>query len=117
MKLIFFLIKHDVECICSMEKNCTFHSLNINKVVHYIALNYPYFNRSFGKDHVIIAPFDFGALGCDMGNTEPSRGILENVTLIQNIGHQSCMRIEQDIVVPQFNLFKNIGSSKKSNES
>jgi len=100
-----FIIAHDTLCKRFIEKE----SSSTDNIMKHIIYNFPYYNRSMGKDHVLINSFDF-SLDCDRGNNDPKRGILENVTLVQNIGHKGCMRIGQDIVIPQYNSFIKLSS-------
>lgn len=124
-----FIIDHD--WVSVSRKHC---SLAIEKhltpIINNVIYNYPFFNRSFGRDHFFFAVYDNGAF-CSLQPCEErrDRSILYKIFNVSQIGNQGmdrdtyyespdssvlksvwnsklpfnipCHRSEKDIVIPQ----------------
>jgi hypothetical protein len=127
----FFLIDHDFSCIIN---NCVSSKMGILPCYHQVAfgkhlkpvidrvvMDYPYFNRSQGRDHLFVFLMDAGARCTSFSNKDIMFYFkkLENVTFIMNFGvnkfgstsdthellppYMKCTHeTDRDIVIPQY---------------
>eukprot|EP01041_Mallomonas_annulata_P009025 gene9025-18688_t len=122
-----FLIEHDFTCLFTsgfltypqlpmhIYRMRFIYNRHLRPILNNVTHNYPYFNRSGGKDHIFIMLTDFGPY-CQYydGYFRKAFDLLRNVTFLLNFGHigpapdgSQCMRPPgTDIILPQYHPWK-----------
>ena len=116
-----FLVDHDTVCLSLMRQH---RSINLDdyvqRLLRPVIHEYPYFNRSKGRDHMFVYVCDNGAFCTQGGVCSLPRAFLElarNMIMIGNYGWNGtskfnkldtklpCFRSNHDIVLPQYHRF------------
>lgn len=74
---------------CSLSNRVMKNSVDnhLRPIVNNVVDNYPYYNRSFGHDHFLVYPYDFGVL-CSGRHLREDWSEIENCQVDTSVGHK-----------------------------